>query len=309
MSNFKKYIALSILGLPIGFFIALNYTKISVPKTRENIEKLKYATAKDLWWKKENNKKLVIFLHGMYAPTDTFDEIAPLLIENGWDVYAPALPGSSKTFNELNEIGAWSWDESIKIAKMKIEKSKKNYDTVVLGGHSQGGSLSLDIASKFDYLDGLIIVSSPVSLYAKGLGTFNNLCVYFSGILQYILPQGFPSDVRNFEEKSKVERLYDSKQVTFPKTVYSFNYGLKSVRKNLKNIKVPLFLAYSKNDRTVDFNNKAKIENNVSSKKIVSVIFDVPKEVEPYSSKHRLFNYIHTKNELNDHILKFLNSL
>ena len=309
MSNFKKYIALSALGLPLGVFIALNFTKISVSKIRENIEKLKYTASKDLWWQKENNKKLVIFLHGMYAPPDYFDEIAFLLIENGWDVYAPALPCSARTTKEIKELGPWSWDESIKIAKMKIENSRKGYETVVLGGHSQGGSFALDIASEFDYLDGLIVVSSPVSLYAKGLGAFNNLCIYFSGILQYIRPQGVDSVVKNYEEKLKVEVTYDSTQVNFPKTVYSFKYGLKKVRKNLHKIKMPLFLGYSKNDRVVSFANKIKIETGVSSKEIVSVAFDIPREMEAYSTRHKLFNYIHTKNELNYNILKFLNSL
>ncbi len=309
MSSIKIILVVLIVAILVGTFILLNHSKISIPKTRSNLESLEYASTKDLWWTNTGNKNLIIFLHGMYAQPENFEEIGPLLTNDNWNVYAPALPASSYTVEDLRRIGPWTWDESVQIAQSKIMNATNGYEKIVLAGHSQGGSLALYLASQIKNLNGLIIVSAPTSLYSRGLGWLNNIGIYLSGILQYIKPNGIHSYVNNYEEKSKLQKMYDDEYLNYPTTIYSFKHGLKDVRENLKNINVPTLLIYHNDDRTVNIEDSKIIKNTISAPTIKSIVFTSSDGTEPYTSKHKLFNYEYTKNKVNYEIIEFLNTI
>ena len=297
-----------ILGIVFILFLLLNYTTVFHQKIRQNVLSKKYSCTKDMWFKKEANTKLIVFLHGMYSTPSTFEDLAQILLEKGWDIYVPALPASAISREDLRVIGSWAWEESLIVIREKINSLPSDYQKVVLGGHSQGGSLAMTVATE-QYFDGLIVVASPVNLYGDHLKLGHNIAIYFSGLLSFLLPNGLFEPILHQQERAKVEKLCDAEGVMYPYTIYTFKKGLKILRKNLYKIETPLFLAYCKGDTLVNFKNLEFIKTHVSSKKIVTEKYDISYEEEPYGFRHQLLNYSKTRDHLNVSIVSFLEDL
>ncbi|MDK2818294.1 MAG: alpha/beta fold hydrolase [Spirochaetota bacterium] len=297
-----------ILGIVVILFLLLNHTIVFHRKLRLNVFTEKYSHTKDLWFKKDGNTKLIIFLHGMFSTPSTFEDLAEILLLKGWDVYIPTLPASAISREDLQSIGSWAWKESLIIIREKINSLPNNYQKVVLGGHSQGGSLAMNIATERSF-DGLIVVSSPVNLYGNHLKLWQNIAIYLSGLLSFVFPNGVLESIPYQQERAEVEKLCDAEGIQYPYTIHTFKKGLKILRQNLYKIKMPLFLAYCKGDILVNFKNLELIKNSVSSKKIIEKTYDISFEEEPYGFRHQLLNYSKTKNDLNVSIVSFLENL
>jgi esterase/lipase len=289
--------------------LIVNHHPTFHPKMRKNILQLKYSSTEDLWFRKEGNKKLVVFLHGMYSTPSTFETLAILLLEKGFDVYAPSLPASALTLEELKIVGPWTWEESLFIINYKLDLiSQDYYEKTILGGHSQGGSLAMTVVTERDF-DALIVVASPTSLYGTHLKLYENIAIYLSGLLSFVLPRGLFEVIPYQQERAKIEKLCDAEGINYPYTIYTFKEGLKTLRKNLYKIEMPMFLTYCKGDTLVNFKNLEFITSHVSSTKIVIDKYDISFEEEPYGFRHQLLNYSKTRDHLNASIVSFLEDL
>ncbi|SFB95226.1 Esterase/lipase [Brevinema andersonii] len=295
-------IILVILGLILG-------TDLFHLKVRKNIDELHYAATKDMWYKKEGNKKLIICLHGMYSTPQTFVEFAEQFNGEGWDVYLPALPASARTLEELEQIGPWTWKESLAIARKKILEASKGYETVILGGHSQGGSLTLALVPDLPFIKGVFIIASPVSLYGNHISYWKNIGIFFSGLLHFVVPKGIKEKTDTSDERLAVENICDAEGIFYPLTLHTFKLGLKKMLPRLREIHQPLFLAYEKGDTMVNFSNMEKIAQSVSSVTVVEKVFDTSKSEEPYGYRHQLLNYKPTKLELFKALNEFIGSI
>ncbi|MGL5253756.1 MAG: alpha/beta hydrolase [Brevinema sp.] len=278
-------------------------------KIRENLFNLMYTDQKDLWFRNNDATKLLVLLHGMYSTPSTFEDFAIQWSKShpDWDVYCPALPAGCKDISVLKQLGPWTWDESLAVAQKKLDDASKAYKSIVLGGHSQGGSLSLAIAPFQNNLKALIIIASPLKLGGDSMSFMDNLGVFLSTPLSFIIPKGIVRTPKNLAERANVEKFCDCEGWVFPLTISTFKKGLVGVCKNLHAIDIPLFISYCKQDKLVPFENAEQLSRGVSSKLIVAKHFDIPKEVEPYGIKHQLLNYSPTKQELVKELNQFLN--
>ncbi len=292
----------------IILFVIFNHTDIFHRKIRKDTLQQKYACTEDMWFKGDGNKKLLICLHGMFSTPRTFEDLAPILVKEGWDVYVPALPASANTREELRTIGSWAWDESILVIEDKIANLSSEYQKVVLSGHSQGGSLAMQIATEKDF-DGLMILASPVDLYGDHLLWWENIAVYLAGVLSFATPQGLWLPIKNPDERYLVEKCCDAEGIQYPYTIFTFKRGLQKLRPNLHKISTPLFLAYCKGDTLVNYKNLEKIKSAVSSSIIEDTLYDISYEEEPYSFRHQLLNYTKTRDDLMKKISEFLQKI
>ncbi len=299
-----------ILSTFILFFIISTKTLWFCPKVRKNILESNYSSNEDIWVKKEGNKKVLIFFHGMYSSPENFREFANYTVKEGWDVYLPVLPNSSNSNTELIAQGAYQWEESLQVAYHKAIVHNKDYEAIFLGGHSQGGAIALSIAPSLTFLKALIIVAAPMRLTHGKYSLSKNLGMVLSGFLSFFLPnKGVVMKNRNADKQALVENHpphYES--FYHGLTLHSMNLGLKRTRKSLQSIKTPVFLAYEKGDRLVDFKDSTFVKNSVSSPIVKETVFDTPLALEPYSKRHALFSYIHTKDRLFEEIIDFLKS-
>ncbi|MGL4676177.1 MAG: alpha/beta hydrolase [Brevinema sp.] len=291
--------------LLVVLFLVLNHSTIFHRPIRQNILELKSSCTEDLWIVAPGNKKLLICLHGMFSTPKTFEDLGEELVKQGWDIYAPTLPASAATREELQTIGAWAWEESLIVIREKIKTIPQHYQHTVLCGHSQGGSLAMNIATEQDF-DALIIVASPIRLYGNHLLWWENIAIYLSGLLSFILSNGLLQTIKNPQERYLVEKCCDAEGIQYPYTIFTFKRGLKILRTNLHKIKIPLFLAYCEGDVMVNHHNLEWIKSSVSSKIIETKKYRIPYEEEPYGFRHQLLNYSKTKSDLFKMISVFL---
>lgn len=321
----------AIIASVILFFLIANYTMLLHPRTRHNPNIEDYACMNDVWQKTPGNKKLVIFLHGIYCSPNMFRFIAESLEDSEWDMYMPALPTCSRTLEDLIKCGPWSWDESLAVAMEKVKSQEDKYETIVLGGHSQGGALALALGPKLHFLKALIVIAGPVNLYGPRMTFLHNAGIALAGFLHFIVKIGVKMQSRHTTERRKVKDVSSIEDLVYPLTLqafkrirpdvyfavipglpltlYTFKRGLVHVRGHLNEIKVPIFLAYEKSDQLVDFANYEYVRANVSSEFIYDKIFSTPQNQKSYGNRHLLPVYKPVKKELIASIKEFLSQL
>ncbi len=299
-----------ILTLVIIFVVITTQTLWLHQKPKKDILTTKFSTHEDIWTKKEGNTSLMIILHGMYSQPNIFDETAKKVSEHGWDVYAPVLPNSSDSYEDLSSQEGYQWEDSLKVAFQRALIHNQGYQKIVLAGHSQGGSLALTIAPSLPFLNGLISVATPMNIIHNKNSFIRNLGVRLSGFLIFFIPKkGITLKSKYSKEREALEGHCSPQEFHFGLTLHSMNLGLKQTRKNLHHITTPCLLIHDKGDGIATVDDCIFVNNNISSDSIKKVILDTPLSVDPYSKRHKLFNYIHTKDQVVQEISDFLKTL
>ncbi len=276
------------------------------PKPHKDILHKPFSSHMDFWNKKSGNKNLLICLHGMYSHPSIYQELSNVVIEEGWDVYAPVLPNASLTPEELPSQTCYQWLDSLKVALHRAVIHNQNYEKIVLLGHSQGGALALSIAPSLPFLNGLIILAAPTDIIHKQNSFKKNIGITLSGLLYFFVPQkGIFMKNKNTDQKSLVEGAQHQKEFYFGLTLHSMNLGLRKTRRNIKNIAPRTLLIYEKGDKVVDFSSYQKVNKALTVPR-ESLILDTSFELEPYSNRHRLLSYIYTKDQITNKISQFL---
>jgi len=114
---------------------------------------------------------VILILHGWGRGSDSWVEVQTNLVEKGYKVVVPDLPGFGKS--ELPQA-VWGVDNYVDFVKTFAEKL--NLGTFVLVGHSFGGQIALKFALKHPgMLKGLIlyaaaVIRRPPSLRARAIG-------------------------------------------------------------------------------------------------------------------------------------------
>lgn len=293
--------------ITIVLFIFLNHTVIFHPKIRLDAPRRQYTDLDDIWITKPNNNKLLVCLHGIYSTPRTFEDLAQVLVDDGWDIYAPALPASAISRDGVQKVGAWAWEESLLVIREKLSKLPSHYQHKSLCGHSQGGSLAMQIATeKFISFDSLIVIASPVNLYGSHLLWWENIAIYFAGILSFIFPNGLLLPIKNVQEREKFEKLCDAEGIQMPFMLHTFKRGLQVLRQRLYKIQIPLLLIYCTGDKLVGVENLQKIKSMVNSKIIEEKIYEIPNDVDAYTFKHQLLNHSYIQHDIFKTIDEFL---
>lgn len=291
------------------FVVLSTQTLLFHPRSRKDILTTSYSSNKDFWLK-NGNSKLLIMLHGMYSSPATFEQFAQLVHRQDWDVYAPVLPNSSNSVDELKDQPAFLWEDSLRVAFQKIIVSTENYKDIVLCGHSQGGSIALTLAPSLVFLKAVAVVAAPMHLIGPQNSWLRNIGIFLSGFLYFLLPKhGMDTPVKYQKERAFVEDTFGSEGFYYGLTLHSMNLGLAKTRKQLHLIKQPLFLAYEKGDRITDFDDFLLIKRKVESSFVREIVFDTPRSEEPYSKRHKLFSYKPVKDKLFCELSAFLREI
>lgn len=83
--------------------------------------------------------RVCLLLHGYSSSPADFGRLPQYLDSQGWDVEVPLLPAHGRDPRELDDTKA---DDLVRFVRKRFKKLKKEYDTVVLGGFSMGGSIA-----------------------------------------------------------------------------------------------------------------------------------------------------------------------
>ncbi|MEU6561292.1 alpha/beta hydrolase [Nocardia nova] len=119
----------------------------------------------------------VLLLHGL---TDSPDALAPWadrLRDNGFVVSTPLLPGHGTSLADLRRTG---WRDWLRGAAEAYADLAGKCRTVVVGGHSMGGALALELAAAHPEIAAVLLVNPSVAHPSPFIPVL--------GVLKYVVP-------------------------------------------------------------------------------------------------------------------------
>lgn len=176
----------------------------------------------------------IVILHGWGHNGELWQNLANKLGKNAIAVDMPGFGTRSRTKPGMTDFSDWGVPEYAKWVDKKISK----YKNVILIGHSFGGRVAAEIASKNPkYLKGLILSGSP-NLYRPSLNTKIKIKTY--KILKLFIPKNFRKLFYSGElrEAGKLEKVF-RKVVNYDQT------------KQIKKINIKTLLIWGEEDKDV----------------------------------------------------------
>jgi carboxylesterase len=89
--------------------------------------------------------RAALLLHGFGDTPQSLAYLAQRLVDAGWTVSAPLLPGHGRTLSALHASRAADW---LKCAREEFDALAARYRCVVVCGQSMGAALALDVAAQ-----------------------------------------------------------------------------------------------------------------------------------------------------------------
>jgi carboxylesterase len=242
----------------------------------------------------KGNRKAVLFIHGFPSTPATYEYAAHLSEENGYDVFAPLLPGCGTDPKDLVSKNFTQWYTYV---RELYTRYRPDYDSFFLAGSSMGGSISLKLAEEFSDTPlaptALFVASTPVFLNSIRNLAMRSPLLYLIRMVGWFISY-IPSTSQATTHEDGEDR-WIGYHGTFPRQVYSFILALRSIRKNLSKITVPVFAVHSKGDRTASFKNLSFILDHVSSSVKRHKIYDLRNFNH---TRHTLFLYDSTRDDI-----------
>ena len=203
----------------------------------------------------------VVVVHGFTAnPTGT-RPLGMRLAAAGYSVEVPRLPGHGTSARDLSRTRYSDWRTSVATA---VENLARGCDSVVLVGHSMGGSIALDLAGSGEHdLAGIVTINSLVLDRTE-------LLARLAPVLQHVVPfvprdaAGMPTD--DLAKPGVDEHAY---AWVSARAAQSYIAELPRIRDGLARITCPALVVTSPEDHTVDpANGDAIAEGLVASSRV-----------------------------------------
>jgi carboxylesterase len=205
----------------------------------------------------------VVVTHGFTANPLGTRPLGERLAAAGYRVEVPRLPGHGTNVRDLGRSRYEDWYGSL---EGMVDELSGACDEVVLVGHSMGGTLSLDLASRRrGGIAGVAAINAQVSDPIQPLAKV-------APLLQYLLPYvprdlaGLPSD--DIAKPGVVEGAYGTVSA---RAAQSFMSHLPRIRAQLPSLQQPLLVAWSPQDHTVPAENSVVLQDLVGTEDITEV--------------------------------------
>lgn len=200
----------------------------------------------------QGGKTGFLLLHGFTATTTEVRPLAERLIQEGYSVSAPLLPGHGTHPDDLNNVSWRDWQQT---AENEFQLLSEHCDEVWVAGESMGGLLSLLLASKIPQIRGLL-------LYAPALSVRKLHAAY---LLQYVM--------KYLNKKpSKDDMLWKGYNVYPLKGVVELLKLQKEARKSLGNVIQTTLAFFSEKDKTVGLEAVGLVKEKLASPELELVI-------------------------------------
>ncbi|WP_162140086.1 alpha/beta fold hydrolase [Haploplasma axanthum] len=235
----------------------------------------------------------IIITHGIAEYSKYYEYAAKFFQNKGFNVLTYDLRGHGKSFGKRGYVD--SYKDFLSDLNELILYAKKKTKKVFLVGHSLGGVITNTYAAKYGNVDGVIISAAPSDFY-KSLRKIR--------FLPYNLLM---------KNKKIFTNFYDKRLTTvnnYEKDILDLDYyylklpaevmirGMRVLKKNFKNYRVPLLVIHSKKDPIVSYDNSQNTYNKAATKDKEIILYE--------NSYHNLFNDIEKDLILND-ILNWVN--
>ncbi len=180
----------------------------------------------------------ILLTHGFTATTSEVRPLARFLHENGYTVAGPLLPGH---FTHPAELNRTRWQDWVSSVEAMYDRLASQCETIVLGGESTGGLLSLYLAAEHPETAALLLYAPALRL------TLSNWDILrlrlLAPFLPWITPQPGP--------KSIVDERWQGYPVRPLKGVLQLLALQQQIYPLLPNIHQPVLIVQGKLDTTV----------------------------------------------------------
>lgn len=193
----------------------------------------------------------VIVVHGFTGNPIGTRPLGQHLAAEGYTVEVALLPGHGTSHQDMARTSYADWYGAV---EHLAERQRGRCDAVVLIGHSMGGTIALDLASRRQELIDAVVVINPVVRPPAGL------LARLSGILQFVVPfvpralAGLPTGDLVIDDVE--EGAY---ALVSTRAARSLLVELDRVRAALLDVEAPLLVVRSLQDHTFDASNACEV--------------------------------------------------
>jgi carboxylesterase len=185
----------------------------------------------------------VVVTHGFTANPIGTRPLGQRLAAEGYTVQVPCLPGHGTSVRDLARTRYGDWYGAVEHV---VEHLAGGCEQIVLIGHSMGGGISVDLASRRpEGIAGVVAINPTIADPIQPLAKL-------APVLQYVLPYlprdlaGMPSD--DIAKPGVEEGAYGMVSARAAQSLVS-QYA--RIRSQLPDLKAPLLVAWSPQDHTV----------------------------------------------------------
>jgi len=203
----------------------------------------------------------VLLCHGFPGAPGSMRPWADHLVDAGYTVRLPLLPGHGTKWQDANRTTFDDWFAEVSAALQELTDRCR---AVVVCGLSMGGTLTLRLAEQYpDAMAGIVLVNPSVL-------TLRRDAKYLLPVLRYVLP-AYPGIIGDIAKPDVVEPGYKYIPV---KAMYSLSQAWKTVRADLSKVTTPMLLMHSRVDHIVEPVNAEVVRDEVSSTNITDIVLE-----------------------------------
>jgi carboxylesterase len=202
----------------------------------------------------------VLLVHGFTGTPQSLRGWADHLVEAGYSVELPLLPGHGTSWQDANRT---TFDDWLAAATSALADLTGSCRSVVVAGMSMGGTLTLRLAQLHPKaMAGIVLVNPSVLTKRKDAA--------LSGVIKYVVPS-FPPIANDIAKPGVEEIGYDKLPV---RAFDSLRRAWKVVRRDLPRVTAPTLLLHSRVDHVVEPVNSEVVLAGISSTDVTEVVLE-----------------------------------
>jgi len=208
----------------------------------------------------------VVICHGFTGNPLATRPLGERFATEGYTVEVPRLPGHGTTHQDLGRTRYEDWYGTLEATAADL---RARCEQVVAIGHSMGGTLTLDLATRRpDLVDVAAVINPQVSDPIQPLAKLAPVLKHLVPFIQRDLA-GLPSnDIARPDVEEGAYRHVSAK------AAHSLTSQLRRLRGQLPDLEQPLLLAWSPDDHTVPADNAAELKQLVGTADVTEVVCD-----------------------------------
>ncbi len=219
-------------------------------------------------WPSEQNKAVILLVHGLGAHSDRWIFLSDFLCKNGFTSYAIELKGFGATEGERGHIDSFkTYYDDLLLLLDKINKENRGKKIFLLG-ESMGGLIAFRLAQLYpEAISGLIAISPA---FANGMKFgFKDYATLLTSMIinpKKTLNMPFTSEMCTRDKTYQVVMNNNPKEIRVASAKLLLNILIEQIKSkaSLNRMKTPVLFLLAGIDYLVDERENKKVFNNIS---------------------------------------------